>query len=322
MNRIDRETGPRRSLEAFSPARFETFYEVARLGSVARAAVALGRSQPAVSHRLRALQDELGVELFERAGRSLRLTEAGRRLRDRCADFIAWSRALHEAVDPDAAPAGRVTIGTLPTVAANLLVEPIAELIVGYPLLELAFVFDAVPSLVSALHEGRVDALVVVGELEAHGVDVEPIATSGFAAIMSPRGAPRATGRVSADELRSMRYLAWEGPVDPTFELVRRYVSRSRLSSPASPRIPNIETLRALAAAGAGYAIVPAYTVERDVAARRLVALAPQGLRDQVPILLAGRSGQLIGPGLRAVREAFVRAGRGLRSRRTGADRR
>src|SRR5262245_24017623 len=102
MIRIDSKTAARRSLEPFSPARFETFYEVARLGSVAGAAVVLGRSQPAISHRLRALQDELGVELFEKAGRTLRLTEAGQRLRDRCADFIAWSRALHEAVAVDA----------------------------------------------------------------------------------------------------------------------------------------------------------------------------------------------------------------------------
>lgn len=308
MNRIDPAPRSRRSLEPFSPARFETFYEVARLGSVARAAVALGRSQPAISHRLRALQDELGVQLFEKAGRSLRLTEAGRRLRDRCADFMAWSRTLHEAVDADAEPTGRITIGTLPTVAANVLVTPIAELLERFPRLELAFVFDAVPALLAALHEGHADALVVVGDVEARGLDIEPISASGFAAVMSPEIAPRLRGSVSTAELRRLRYLAWEGPLDPAFELVRRFVARHELSAPASPRIPNIETLRALAAAGAGYAILPAYTVARDVTSRRLVALAPEGLRDRVPIALVGRSRQLIGPGLRAVRQAFARA--------------
>src|SRR5262245_38553035 len=140
MNRID----PSPPLDAFSPARFQTFYEVARLGSVARAAASLGRSQPAISHRLRALQDELGVELFEKVGRTLRLTEAGRRLRDVCADFVSWSRVLHAAVADDATPTGRVTIGTLPTVASNLLVEPIANLLDSFPALELVFLFDAV----------------------------------------------------------------------------------------------------------------------------------------------------------------------------------
>lgn len=308
MNRIDPDSRSERSLEPFSPARFETFYEVARLGSVARAAVALGRSQPAISHRLRALQDELGVELFEKAGRTLRLTEAGRRLRDRCADFMAWSRTLHEAVDADAEPAGRITIGTLPTVAANVLVAPIGDLIERFPRLELAFVFDAVPALLATLHEGHTDALVIVGDIEARGLDIAPIGASGFAAVMSPRVAPRSRGSISITELRRLRYLAWEGPLDPAFELVRRFVARNDLAVSGSPRIPNIETLRALAATGAGYAILPTYTVVRDLASRRLVALAPAGFRDRVPISIVGRSRQLIGPGLRAVRDAFAGA--------------
>lgn len=317
MNRIN-SRDERRSLEAFSPARFETFYEVARLGSVARAASALGRSQPAVSHRLRALQDELGVELFEKVGRVLRLTEAGRRLRDRCADFIAWSRALHEAVDDDAMPRGRVTIGTLPTVASHLLVEPIVELLDKYPNLELSFVFDTVPSLLGALRQGRADMLVVVGDVEAHGLEVETLAMNGFAAVMSPAVAPRRRGNVSAAELRRFRYLAWDGPLDPTFEVVRRFVARHRLSTQSSPQIPHIETLRALAAAGAGYTILPAYTVTQDVATQRLTALTPEGFRDEVPIVLVGRARQLVGPALRVVRHAFQERARRVPSRPGG----
>lgn len=305
MKRIDDRAPARHSLEAFSPSRFETFYEVARLGSVARAAVLLGRSQPAISHRLRALQEDLGIELFEKVGRTLKLTEAGRRLRDRCADFIAWSRALHEAVDADAAPAGRVTIGTLPTVAAHLLIEPIAKLLDRFPRLELAFVFDTVSSLLAALYEGKADVLVLVGDVEAPRLELETVAESGFVAVMSPHVAPRLRGRISTAELRQRRYLAWDGPLDPTFEVVRRYVARHRLSAPASPRIPNIESLRALAAVGAGYAILPAYTVASDVASQRLIALVPDSFRDVVPILLVGRSKQLLGPGVRAVREAI-----------------
>lgn len=290
---------------SFSLARFEGFYEVARLGSVARAAKALGRSQPAISHRLRALQDELGVSLFEKVGRTLRLTEAGRRLRDRCADFFAWSRTLQGAVTDDAAPEGLVTIGTLPTVASHLLVDTIARLLDRFPKLELSFVFDNVPALLTALREGRADVLVLVGDVHADGLDVQTIATSAFAAVMSPALAPRRRGRVTSAELRERRYLAWDGPPDPTFDVVRRFVARHRLSTTNSPRIPNIEALRALAAAGAGYTILPRYTAERDVASARLVALAPKGLSDEVPIHLVGRSRQLVGPALRAVRHAI-----------------
>jgi len=54
------------------------FLEVARLSSVGQAAEALAISQPAVSKTLRELEDRLGTALFERTGRRLRLTAAGR----------------------------------------------------------------------------------------------------------------------------------------------------------------------------------------------------------------------------------------------------
>ena len=101
MDRIDSTVAPR-ALESFSLARFESFYEVARLGSVGSAARALGRSQPAISHRLRALQDELGVELFEKVGRTLQLTEAGQRLRDRCPLSIPSPRRRWNSSRPTA----------------------------------------------------------------------------------------------------------------------------------------------------------------------------------------------------------------------------
>ena len=56
----------------------EVLAEIARLGSVGRAAHALHLTQPAATWRLQALERELGAVLFERTGRGMRLTDAGR----------------------------------------------------------------------------------------------------------------------------------------------------------------------------------------------------------------------------------------------------
>src|ERR687884_347833 len=56
----------------------EVFAEIARLGNVGRAADALHLTQPAATWRLQALERELGAQLFERTGRGMRLTEAGK----------------------------------------------------------------------------------------------------------------------------------------------------------------------------------------------------------------------------------------------------
>jgi len=292
------------SAEPFAVARFESFYEVARLGSVAKAAAYLHRSQPAISHRLRALQNELGVDLFEKVGRGLRLTEAGHRLRNRCGDFFAWSRDLRAAVTEYAEPEGKVVLGTLPTVGSHLLVDVVAELLKNFPRIQLIFVFDVVIPLLDALRTGGADVLVLVGDVDTADFSVDVLGYTELVAAMAPSLAPRGRGTIRALELRRLRYLGWEGPPDPTFDMVRRFVARERLKDVHAPKIPNIEALRTLASLSCGYTILPEYTVRRDVEAGRLVALKIAGLRDSVPILLVGRHGQLTGPALRIVRDA------------------
>src|SRR5882757_11263100 len=61
---------------------------VARLGSVTAAAREMDYSQPSVSHHLARLEAETGAQLVQRAGRGIRLTQAGRLLADRAAEII------------------------------------------------------------------------------------------------------------------------------------------------------------------------------------------------------------------------------------------
>lgn len=84
--------------------RLAVFEAVAAAGGFSAAAIDLGISQPAVSRHIKALSNELGVELFERSGRSYVLTRNGRLLADALGDsFTHIERALDQMVDkPDA----------------------------------------------------------------------------------------------------------------------------------------------------------------------------------------------------------------------------
>jgi DNA-binding transcriptional LysR family regulator len=293
---------------AMDLAQLQAFYEVARAGSVRKAATALHRSQPAVSHRLRALQDDLGQELFEKVGRGLQLTPVGRRLFERCGELFAFTRALRASLPGTGEVVGRVEVGTLPTVASHLLAEELAQLLARHPKLELSFVFDVFPEVLEALRGGRVDLAVVVGEVDATGLRAQRLGDTGLVAVMA-RSAVPAGRSLKASALKARRLLAWDGPPDPTFALVQQFVARHGLRTEATARIPHIETLRRLAAAGAGYAILPEYTVGADVAAGLLAARPLEGLTARIPITLLSRPTQLFTPALEAVREAFVQAG-------------
>jgi DNA-binding transcriptional LysR family regulator len=82
------------------------FVEVARQGSAARAAHVLGRSQPSISMALKALQDDLGVRLFERVGRRNGLTSEGRTLLERASPLLEQWEALPGQIQHAAQAAG------------------------------------------------------------------------------------------------------------------------------------------------------------------------------------------------------------------------
>jgi DNA-binding transcriptional LysR family regulator len=76
----------------------EAFVYIAQLGGFTEASRRLNRSQPAISRRIRELERSLGATLFERAGRGVSLTEAGKALRPYAEAALATIRDGERAV--------------------------------------------------------------------------------------------------------------------------------------------------------------------------------------------------------------------------------
>ena len=79
--------------------RLEVFVKVAELGSFSRAAQALSLTQPTVSEHVRALEDELGVQLLDRLGRGASTTRAGQLLLGYAQRMLTLSREARQAID-------------------------------------------------------------------------------------------------------------------------------------------------------------------------------------------------------------------------------
>src|SRR5579859_4044761 len=102
--------------------RIETFLLIARSGSVTRAARSLGLSQPALTERLRALERDLGAELFARTRRGVRLTDAGRALvphAERAVGAIEEGRRSLDRLRHG--EIGRLAVGSAPAVSTYAL---------------------------------------------------------------------------------------------------------------------------------------------------------------------------------------------------------
>jgi LysR family nitrogen assimilation transcriptional regulator len=81
-----------------TPRQLKYFVEIARTGSITTAAATLHIAQPALSHHIAAMEQELGVPLLQRHARGVRLTAEGQRLLDRAASILRQLDRLHDDV--------------------------------------------------------------------------------------------------------------------------------------------------------------------------------------------------------------------------------
>lgn len=120
--------------------RLEMLRAVHREGSISAAARHLGYTQPAVSHQIGRLEDEVATALVTRSGRGVRLTEAGLALVEHANAILARIGAAEEEVASIAGlRAGRVRLAAFPSAGATLLARAVARLRAEHPDVEVTF---------------------------------------------------------------------------------------------------------------------------------------------------------------------------------------
>lgn len=136
MRQVQCSTFKNRHLSSYQLAKLHTFEVVARHCSFARAADELALTSSAVSHRIKQLEDELGVLLFYRYNRSIELTLEGKKI------YAALSHSLQylneEILDIHSQDiSGELTIYTRPSLAQCWLIPKISDFIERYPFIQL-----------------------------------------------------------------------------------------------------------------------------------------------------------------------------------------
>ncbi|PZU94778.1 MAG: LysR family transcriptional regulator [Chelatococcus sp.] len=185
------------------------FEALARHGHFGRAAEDCAISQPALSMQIKALEDELGAELFERGGRQVRLTSFGEEVMLRSSGIL---RAVDELEDYARASrdglAGRLRIGVIPTVAPYLLPTLIGDLTRLHGGLDLHLRETLTPKLVQELIEGRLDMAIVALPVSEPSLTEVALFTESFV-LVRPR---EDEGKPTPDreDLREMRLLLLE----------------------------------------------------------------------------------------------------------------
>ena len=131
---------------------------VARYGSVTGAARALNYAQPSVSHHLARLESETGTKLIQRAGRGVRLTDAGRLLAERAAEVIGrLDAAENELAAYTGLRAGRLRLAAFPSALGTIVPAAVAYLRGANPGVDLRLTEAEPPEALRMLRAGYVD---------------------------------------------------------------------------------------------------------------------------------------------------------------------
>jgi DNA-binding transcriptional LysR family regulator len=156
--------------------RLRVLVAVARYGSVTAAARALNYAQPSVSHHLARLESETGTKLIQRAGRGIRLTDAGRLLAERAAEVIGrLDAAENELAAYTGLRAGRLRLAAFPSALGTIVPAAAAFLRGANPGLDLRLTEAEPPEALRMLRAGYVDvALVFRYTTEASSVPPGP----------------------------------------------------------------------------------------------------------------------------------------------------
>lgn len=137
------------------------FCAVVRTGSFTRAAEQLSIAQPSLSQQIRTLEKRIGTPLFERLGRSVRLTPYGEALRQPALDILKQiAEAESSLANLQDGVRGTLRIGVIPTILPYLIAPRIREFVMRFPDVDLQLSEDKTSRLVERLQSGDLDLAV------------------------------------------------------------------------------------------------------------------------------------------------------------------
>lgn len=192
----------------FTLRQLEVFLAVARIESVSRAGAELGMSQSAVSSSLADLETQLGVPLFDRVGKKLRLSDTGRGLRARAEGLWQAARDLDAAFG--AHDASTVRIGATLTIG-NYLVPPlVARFLTASPGSSVTLDIANTEEIARRVENFEIDVGLVEGELSREDLRVTPFRDDELVVFTAPGHALAKKRMLTDADLRSATWVLRE----------------------------------------------------------------------------------------------------------------
>lgn len=247
-----------------------------------RAAERLHISQPPLTVAIRKLEDELGVALFERDPRGVRLTTAGLAAIAPAREALAAAEKVRDAVRQGAAGLrGRLSIGFIGSAIGELLPRIVSPFRQAYPEVELALEEMNSVEIVRAIAARRLDVgLVRLPVMDSAPVAIDVIETDDLVAALPATDVLARRKMIDLGALADRSFIIY-GPVSVLHATIRLACHRVGFSPRVAQEAVQVQTILSLVEAGLGVALIPGRSARFAGEGVRIVTLA-----EPVPIAM------------------------------------
>jgi DNA-binding transcriptional LysR family regulator len=300
-----------------SVRQLQIFEAAARALSFSGAAQALHLTQPAVSMQIRQLERFAGAALFERAGRHLRLTDAGEEL---VRHARAVLRALEDADEALAAMKGlrrgRVRLAVVST-AKYFAPRLIARFTQSHPGVQFRLQVDDREAVIRTLAANDVDLALMGRPPTELDLVAESFADHPHVIIAPPDHPLAHRRRVPIEALAKERFLVRE-PGSGTRTAMERFFQERGISFRVSMEMPSNETIKQAVMAGLGLSFISLHTIALELSARALALVHAPGLPVVRQWYVLRRREKRLAPASEAFKAFVLQSGRAFLDRWRG----
>ena len=263
---------------------------IADTGSFSRAAERCHVAQPSLSQQVLKLEEELGSRLFDRLGRSVRLTEAGRAFLPHARSILHQMEAARTGVEDKRTDVrGSVAVGVIPTIAPYLMPQNVAAFSKKYSDARLRIVEETTPVLIESLRNLSIDVAILSLPLRHKEFEIFPLRTEPLYAAL-PKDHSRAGAKsLSLKDLRGEQFVMLRDG-----HCFRDVSVAACTRAKVNPRIVfesgQFSSLLGMVAAGVGVSLVPEMAVDKSARCSFVRISDTQASRTIVAAVLRGRS--------------------------------
>ena len=281
-----------------------SFAAVAESGHLTRAADRLHISQPALSAQIKALEDELGVALFERLSSGMELTPAGRRLLPEAHKVVAAAQVLRSQASAfKGKVAGRVSVGTVSDPEFIRVGDLLAQAVDTFPLLEIELHNEVSGAAFEKVRDGALDASFYYGSLTHPAVAAMPLRNFAYR-VVAPVSWRERVENAPWDEIVAMPWVMTP-PISTHSTLAGVLFHEHGVSPARRVEADHEAVIKSLVVAGLGVSLMREDLAIEAVAAGEVVLWGDQRLETTLSfVYLAEREDE---PVVRALREVLDR---------------